>query len=1424
MKSKRLLLKNAFRSSWKGKTQLIGISLLVMLMTIILSLVTSSYEQINKKNTHLNQESNLRDGIFDVQNSRRVQSVEDGEKKLVNNQTYLFQYWFNKMVEENNYDLTWSRTEARSFSKLDSQTNDQKFNMKVVTKTSPTENVNVDSLVISGGSNFSNNMDVAGDREMIVNENFAKLNNIKIGDIIRVEKDSYGSTLLVKNSDKLDANLKEQLENKSAVEFLNNNPNNAWFHIVGFGTSADFATPITDQTTVFPDAASNFIAYVKPKNFGLEINKDDNFVVFDQTKSLLYGTEFGKESYISFEYNSKRHNISEMYNKYNEKIGVLKNNKIAYLNNDSTYMYSSRVLMFGTVITAYNTITILLFLVTTFIAMFALSIVLKKRVEAVKSQMGCLKALGYWKKEILLNFVAIPAITATIGVTLGYMISIGISFTVISTFSTFFAISFGSFTFSIASFFSTWIVGFILLTFIASMLILVEIKKPALTLLKGKNSAKHSVVGMFIKSAFKKSNFDTRLRMSIFAGSWVKFLGTFVTILASSILITFTSITPTIIAKNETASFDGMDYKFVTEYQQPIAENPLSFYKTFNPNHKKTDVDNKYGYVANKKVDDYISPSKKYEVYSPLPLNEEKTEIDYKVLFDDLISGNISRYNYSPNILLDDAKLPGLFGSGGSASSRMAYLNYQMLTESFLDALDKFEFNINSMAKNTLKQQWTDLILFENEIKNIGDLTVNENLNKYIETIHNFYKKYIKGLPITINKKLILDNEIIDKQLISQMKKSSIFTKMKNVETTWETIVSELTPINLDSPEVSQDIVFLSDFNEGKGIDLMSTPTKDLLENEEYKPYKKQLAVEMAAWFNLFFEGRISMYLMQTAYSRAPYFVQENIKNAIVGLNNPNEKNKSEFSISFNVVPFDPNYESKGTMLKTKVKDNIGINVYGLSEDDNLNLIELENSNGDNLRGNLFNSIYKEPIIINESFSKLLNAKVGDSVFLDIERNVLKNSNGDIVSADINQKISDVNNYTPYSNYVSESSRSYQSTAGKNFVDSATELLHGSVTPVQIDGKSISANDALTSTGQTKINESMAEGGIYGSSEVVNKRFVVAGVQKSFGQPQAWTDNNIADEIMNFDDSRDVIFENWFKNFDLPSNQILEFVKSKYDLTSGIEITPEEIEKVRSEILGNNYLYLYSKASSQEKFAPVYNDYLTIFENTYPIFNYKYSRDPIHNDIQKSMATTSSNGDFSAVGLNGAFGYKPASDECVPEEGEKECPPVPDPDNFIEGYAVGATAMSVPMDQARLILSQMTDLVKMITIMFIVFAMIISSIIILLVTSIVISENSQFIATMKLLGYRKRYIIWQIISIYLIAILIAYAIGFTTGWFSFVGVTNMLAQGGSWILPVSFEIWMPFMVAGLLSIVFLLTFYAAYEKIRKLTPVQALDS
>src|SRR5699024_1111856 len=135
-----------------------------------------------------------------------------------------------------------------------------------------------------------------------------------------------------------------------------------------------------------------------------------------------------------------------------------------------------------------------------------------------------------------------------------------------------------------------------------------------------------------------------------------------------------------------------------------------------------------------------------------------------------------------------------------------------------------------------------------------------------------------------------------------------------------------------------------------------------------------------------------------TSYSRAPYFVQQKMKNALV--------DHSKYALSFNVVPYDHKNDDIGVMLNGsytfgKTSQVADLKIYGVDKDEktvafdgNFNKIFTNKENSDD------NFI---PIIINKTISVKSSLNVGDTLNTSFLRNELAKSNQ--VPIDLNNDV-----------------------------------------------------------------------------------------------------------------------------------------------------------------------------------------------------------------------------------------------------------------------------------------------------------------------------------------------------------------------------------------------------------------------------------
>jgi ABC-type antimicrobial peptide transport system permease subunit len=209
-----------------------------------------------------------------------------------------------------------------------------------------------------------------------------------------------------------------------------------------------------------------------------------------------------------------------------------------------------------------------------------------------------------------------------------------------------------------------------------------------------------------------------------------------------------------------------------------------------------------------------------------------------------------------------------------------------------------------------------------------------------------------------------------------------------------------------------------------------------------------------------------------------------------------------------------------------------------------------------------------------------------------------------------------------------------------------------------------------------------------------------------------------------------------------------------------------------------------------------------LFNNAYPIFNFKYSLSTDLADINSGISSFQSYGDYSPIALNGGLangiGY--------------------------DGMGESSIFGLIPMQISRDILFQLSSVIQAILILLIVVLITITFIIIMLTTSLIISDNIRFISTMKVLGYTNQDIARIVLGMYAIVILVMFVIGFISGWFIFVSAINFVGTVTNFVLPLNYPIWLLFAVAAGILGIYLLNFSLGYRNVINNNAVQVLQN
>jgi putative ABC transport system permease protein len=1521
MRGIRLLIKNAFKSAFRNIYQIIGLSMLILLVALIASLLVSTTNAVIDANDRLQTQSNLRDAVVSIDSSKiqidsslapipkiygwkiktikanaTVKSVTSSLKTAIakavpgivdpstdpENADYTIKFGelgeygkidettplpegtiitvsakptskliageFSQVVGEivaanstpisaaqevyqdelirqvldntfGNGKYQLSRSEGRTFSEI--KNGKTELSIKPIAKFSDAKNLNqvtttVDKLVITDGKNISTDKALAM-HQTVIQKTFAEKNNVKIGDIIRFVPDSApnGDQLVVTRNKEIQDKIKRELKGKSwseaydKTEYANMN----WFEVVGYGISADFAAPILDQTTVLPNIYKNLITYVDPEIFGFSSTSSDKGTQLNylpSTATLTLVSNYDREVYFSLKLPSGTNQevIDSLNNKVKDAFGTKTDIKLVYSNDDSKYQYYERTHMFKSVSSAFMIVSEILLIIIATIAGVTIMIMTRKYVEQMQKQIGCLKALGYKKREVVNNFVALPLIASIIGCVIGYTVSLGVGQGVLLGFKGYFNVDFGGISFDFLSFIVAIVGMFLIMLIISYIAAYWVIRRGPLDLLRGDAESNSSSFARGLKKLTISKSFDGRLRGALVAASAGKIVGMTGVILLSTILMSATAMAPKIMKDNESKSFDGLNYVSSVEYTQPVWNNPTSFFRTFNQNYDDKYAEKAGWGVKDEKINNFMAdlgksnadPISDESAISLLPYKKDENgnnAVDVDKVLNSLFDENISSNYYAYEITQGHADS----GLDGATWGKMAYLGWRTLPMKYLKSLNLANFNPTGLAStvvSTLAKQWGDYGTTEATLKAYtpisSDTITEEQASESIDETYDYmlwmYKKYASGLPLTYTKDFSLnDDQTIDDEQSTVLEKSGLFGKTVTATDELKKYFDSYKPTSDGTSGMFKIGGREYDFSKGLFAGLNAyTP---LTTSDQ----KREAIVAIARWFNGIFYKKMGSILLETSYSRAPYFVQQKMKAAYIS--------GSNYALAFNINPYDPQYDDLGTMLNAQYFDLKGkaqdFKIYGVSE--NQRTVEL---NYQSLKDN--ESEDYTPIILNQTAKIKGGFKKGDVVDMNYVMSELADRDNNSAYLDgfdsDEYKNKDLITDIDISGYqsLSPSSTGVYNGNGKYYVpDSAISYYAkdstypsgstGGIKPAKVAGQDIGATGASSSTNAIDSLIAATNGDIKINEINKKQKFKIVGFQDSFGTAQGWITNNDANHLLKYDLTRKYIFQHIF----IP--QFLNLFNKGIDsgettfLSKSFDLSPYASTE--------GYDKLVEAAIKDSDAAKI----KILFNNMFPIYNYKNSLENKLGDLDVSVNTDQRFGDYSSMGLNGGV-----TDSKV-----------------YTGFGEGATKLIYPVLTARQILEQITAIVDMVIILFILIAFIVSLTMIILTTSLIIKENITFIATMKILGYSDPYIVRQILGMYITGIIIAFIAGFLISWFGIVGLGQALAIHSTWVLPIVFYWWYPFAVIGLLSAVYVASSAIGYASIKKVNPLVALQ-
>ncbi|WP_031542152.1 FtsX-like permease family protein [Mesoplasma photuris] len=1382
MRSIFLILKNSFKNTFKNKAQLLGLTLLVTLLAVVLSLMTALNARVIEQHESLKKSSNQHNIILNLNPRDSVPAGEDENSNIPVNQIEAQQHWVYTL-EENYFnrndvlDFDWSRTEMREFTQVIH--NDEQMTLRAVAKTTSKKSEAVDKLIISNGH------DIESNRQAVIDATFAEKNNIEIGDIIRFQNDILGDQMLVASRENTNTSEAQFQQIESMLEEGLDDPAGIyqkvykqfdWYQVVGFGNSADLTMPIINANSPMPNRKKEGLIYVDPSALGLFQREDSKgLYYYDATKTkLLVSSTSEMESYYSLKTkngeipsDADMARINEDFKKMLNKQDI--STKLFFAIGDADYALSGRTQNLEDVIITYELIAAVILLSLLVVSLYTAGIMTRKQIEKTRGQIGTMRALGYRKRKLILSYVMTPVFTAIVGGISGYAIAQAIQFAIVDMFKSYFSIDMQAWRFDTWGFLAAIILMWFVLSAITFLIAYLILKGNTLELLSANKKMKISKFGMWVKSHKVRNSFDSKMRTALLLGASGKMFGVGIVVFGATIMMTVAYSAPNIMNINKIKSYTGIKYKQVVEYNEPSYNNPYSFLKTFN-----SDLKNPEG--------DIYKRSDKHKFVTALPM-DEKGDYDYKYILDAYLNNNIQNEFYSIKLTQND---PDHMDSWEMMLSNMKVLNSysKTLTVDYFRYMSSLAIAGNPFGWAMLKQQWPDLVtlLLSMEKPVIpGNANPNEEeiLRYQFKLLQNFYNVYSTTIGMSITRDFISPeikpNASKEEKINSFNENPEIaeiaFNEFMENENGWNSPTIQklkweddykfkLTP-GQDATQGSILPAFKILDGEMNTLesetDFFSEVNIDEVDIETVEKYM----VYLLTWYGTLYSQRIDQAIVQAGYSRAAYFMKQSMKEAF-------EEGKP-FTESFGITPFNKELEQLGNKINVQDANGNEFKIYGI--ENTHQFLDLESKKGDDLIEKLFTSEEENAIVINQSIAKKLKLSVGDEVDLDVIQREMQDSTDKNNASAIK-----LENWSGGPGEVS---------SDQDFIQ-YTDMDTNSIAVKNNHGKTLRIKplvDLGSSPGP--LYDSVLKGDTKVGNNVHNEKFKVIGVHDGYGTLQAWIKNDDAKEILSYNDVQDFFWEKQFvkqfghifekKEFSKDSNT---FIGKKNDIT---KMTYDEFKR---DMINNE----------DEEIALAAKNIDIIFNNAYPIFNYKYSNKDDVGDLSNSFSIYQKFGDYTPLGLNGTVTDK----------------------RIYDGIGEGAMSTIVPIQISKEMLNQMSDIVNALLFLLIAMIIVITFVIILLTTSLIISDNTRFIATMKVLGYSDRYISKNVLGMYLIVIVITFILGLFCGGGSLYGIIAIMTQYSSMVLPLALPIWLIPSVALSVVGIYLITIIVGYRSIAKL--------
>lgn len=199
-------------------------------------------------------------------------------------------------------------------------------------------------------------------------------------------------------------------------------------------------------------------------------------------------------------------------------------------------------------------------------------LVMKKRINAERVQIGVLKSIGYGRFQIAASYVTYPLLATVFGSLIGFFLGIGLATILVNTYMTNYVVPVIRFYFTKELLLGGIIYPIIIVTVASFVILLILLKDEPLKLMRESSHLKVSTVSKWLMKTLKPFDFETRFKYSLAFRNIGKILSLFSIVLMASIFLVFASIAFKSVENVVDKAFKDVNYSYQIKYNKLINE------------------------------------------------------------------------------------------------------------------------------------------------------------------------------------------------------------------------------------------------------------------------------------------------------------------------------------------------------------------------------------------------------------------------------------------------------------------------------------------------------------------------------------------------------------------------------------------------------------------------------------------------------------------------------------------------------------------------------------------------------------------------------------------------------------------------------------------------------------------------------------